>query len=56
MRNLRLAVLFTLELNLMPDGRQLAGPATGHLDTDFLGIPVLKQMLPLPASHEALPN
>jgi hypothetical protein len=40
------------------------GPATGHLDTGFLGFPVFKQMLRwfpnskllLHASHAALPK
>ena len=56
---------FTLEVGLLARSQYSEGPATGHLDTSFLGFPVSiskswdgsqDSKLPLHASHVALPT
>jgi hypothetical protein len=59
------AVLHTLVAGLLARSQYPEGPATGHLDTSFLGFPVPKSecsdgsqdsQLLLHASHVALPT
>jgi len=56
---------FTLDARLLARSQYSEGPATGHLDTGFLGFPLPKSKccddsqdskLPLYASHVALPT
>ena len=58
-------LFFTLDAGLLARSQYSEGPATGHLDTGFLGFPVSvsrcwddpqDSKLPLHASHVALPT
>ena len=58
-------LFFTLDAGLLARSQNSEGPATGHLDTGFLGFPVSiskcsdgsqHSKLPLHASHVALPT